>query len=242
MLKIKHHYPKKILLISFECANWTNARSWPYNGFYAFEEALGNHAEVLTIPAIMGVPENDPCSWLGQAKRLTEGEQYDQAWIWVTHNDYSPEFLKWLQTKAPVQVGVIMESLAHTAFEETNYLHLKSRREKVLGHIRHCTHVLAFDDKDAHALQQEIKAKVFWCPPVVRWCDVNDKIDSPNPQPACFQGALYSQERQAYLKYEPLKKLLQRPKPLEDATDLPNLFDIHQAKGRHQLKHLQLLQ
>ena len=124
-----------------------------------------------------------------------------------------------------MRVGVIMESLEHTSYEETYYLHLKSRREKVLRHIQHCTHVLAFDDKDAKTLQGETSANVLWCPPVVSWRDINHKTELPNPQPASFQGTLYSPERRAYVKYDPLKELLLNPIPLENSTALPDRFD-----------------
>ena len=92
---------RKVLLVSFECPNWQNARSWSYNGFYAFEEALENHAEVFTLPAITGVPHDGPASWFKMAEHFTQGQNFDQIWIWVTHNDYHPDFLSWLKTKAP---------------------------------------------------------------------------------------------------------------------------------------------
>ncbi|SVA55797.1 uncharacterized protein METZ01_LOCUS108651, partial [marine metagenome] len=137
----KCNNPKKVLLISFECGNWENARAWTYNGFYALEDALGAHeVQHLTLPAIAGVPSNHRGSWLRQAEIYTQGDTYDQAWIWITHNDYDPKFMDWLQSIAPVRVGVVMESLEHSAEEEADFVNLGSRRDKVLGHLQHCTH------------------------------------------------------------------------------------------------------
>ena len=218
--------PKKVLLVSFECGNWENARAWSYNGFYALEDALGAHeVQHLTLPAIGGVPSDHLGSWLRHAKLFTQGDNYDQAWIWITHNDYDSEFMGWLESIAPVRVGVIMESLEHSSDEEAHFLNLSSQREKVLGHLKHCTHALTFDEQDAETLSNDLPLQTLWCPPVVGWRDVCGNIQLPKPNPACFQGSLYNQERQDFLQHPSLHRLLHMPEPMESTTTLPAQFD-----------------
>ncbi len=228
--------PKKVLLISFECGNWEHAHTWSYNGFYALEDALGTHdVKHLTLPAIAGVPSNHRGSWLRQAEIFTQDNTFDQVWIWVTHNDYDPKFMEWLETIAPVRVGVVMESLEHSTEEETHYAKLRSRREKVLGHLKHCTHVLTFDERDAETLPNDLPIRTLWCPPVVSWRDVCGNIHLPEAAAASFQGSLYSEERQVLLHHPALHGLLQRPKPVETGTNLPTRFDNIQTLSIKQL-------
>ena len=228
--------PKKVLLISFECGNWENAKAWSYNGFYALEEALGAQGvRHLTLPTIAGMPSSHRGSWLRQAELFTKGEKFDQAWIWVTHNDYEPEFLNWLEKIAPVRVGLIMESLEHTEEESKRFPNLAVRRKKVLDHLKHCTHALTFDEKDAETLPMDLPIQALWCPPVVGWRDVCAQIDLPAPGPACFQGTLYNPERQAFFELAELRKLLHQPESPEATSELPSDFDKTQVLSIKQL-------
>ena len=228
--------PERILLISFECGNWDNAKAWSYNGFYALEEALGTvGVQHLTLPAIAGIPSNHRASWLRQARLFTEGKSFDQAWIWITHNEYDQEFLNWLETVAPVRVGVIMESLEHTDEETHQFGNLAARRNKVLGHLRHCTHALTFDEQDAETLSGELPLQTLWCPPVVGWRDVCATVNLPTPGPAWFQGTAYNPERQAFLECEVLKGLLERPPSAEVDSTLPAEFDRAQMESIKQI-------
>jgi len=231
-----HENPERILLISFECGNWENAKAWSYNGFYALEEALaGQGVEHLTLPAIAGISSGDRASWLRQAQLFTENKSFDQAWIWITHNDYEPEFLNWLESVAPVRVGVIMESLEHTDEETHQFSNLAARRNKVLGHLRHCTHALTFDERDAETLSGELPLQTLWCPPVVGWRDVCATVNLPTPGPAWFQGTAYNPERQAFLECEVLKGLLERPPSAEADSTLPAEFDRAQMESIKQI-------
>ena len=65
------------------------------------------------------------------------------------------------------------------------------------GHLRHCTHALTFDDRDAETLAEELNIPTMWCPPVVTWREVCDSVDLPEPGPAAFQGTIYNLERKA---------------------------------------------
>ncbi|MBC8326789.1 MAG: tetratricopeptide repeat protein [Verrucomicrobia subdivision 3 bacterium] len=223
---------QKILLVGFECGNWQNAKAWSYNGFYALEEGLAaNEVEFKTLPALAGVPSDHPASWLGQAQYMFLHEEFDQAWIWITHNDYDPDFLDWIKSKTDVRVGVIMESLEHTPEEEQQHGNLAGRREKVKGQLQHCTHALTFDDRDAETLAEELGIPTMWCPPVVTWREVCDAVALPEPGPAAFQGTIYNLERKALLESAINEGLLTQPPLPEIGSGFPRQFDVLQINS-----------
>jgi tetratricopeptide (TPR) repeat protein len=226
----------KILLIPFECANWQNARAWSYTGYYAFEEGLrAAGADFFTLPAIGGLPSEHPASFLRYARDLCRGRQFDQAWIWITHNDYHPDLFSWLREIAPVRLGVVMESLEHTPDELAVYTKLPGRRERVMTLLRHMTDLLAFDENDAAAIPMELPLRAMWCPPIVPWRSVCEGVELPPPGPAVFHGTLYSPERQAFLKLPQLKTRLAKPRLPEEDTNLPAQFDATQLQMLNQL-------
>ena len=228
--------PDNVLLVSFECGNWENARAWTYNGFYALEEALGTqNVRHLTLPAIAGISSSHRGSWLRQAKLFTQGKTYDQVWIWITHNEYDPEFLDWLETVAPVRIGVIMESLDHTETEAAQLSHLNTRRGKVLEHLRCCTHALTFDERDAETLTSDLPLKTLWCPPVVGWRDICPNVVEVDAGPAWFQGTAYNPERRSFLNAPSLENLLINPPSPEADSLLPEEFDAIQIQSIEQL-------
>ena len=229
-LEIKSNHeikrPKNILMISFECGQWKDARAWSYNGFYAFLDTLDTqNIKHLTLPAIGGIPSNHKASVLSRAAEITKDLSFDQVWIWVTHNDYDPEFLSWLKKIAPVRVGVVMESMEHSEEEEKTFSKLSGRKQKVLSHLEYCTHVLTFDEADASTFTKELPIKAMWCPPVVCWRDVCKNIDLPEPKEAGFFGTCYSAERRKFLEHPSLKESLSHLTPLEETTTLPLEFD-----------------
>ena len=215
-----------ILLIQFECANWQNARAWSYGGYYAFEEGLrANGAEFFVLPAIAGVPSNHPASWLKYAKDLCAGRSFDQVWIWITHNHYTPDFFEWIKQVAPIRVGVVMESMEHTPKEYATYSTLPGRRERVVEQLRHMTHVFTFDDHDAATFAKDLPIHSLWCPPLIPWRCVSDTIVLPAKAPAVFYGTLYSPERRAFLTCAEVQGKLAKPPLPEDKTYLPKAFD-----------------
>jgi tetratricopeptide (TPR) repeat protein len=221
-----------ILLIPFECANWQNARAWSYTGYFAFEEGLqAAGVDFFTLPAVAGFASDHPASWLKYARELCRGQEFDQAWIWVTHNEYRPEFFEWLAGIAPVRVGVIMESLQHTPEELRSYRLLPGRQERVGTMLRHMTHVLAFDEEDAEALAADLPLRALWCPPIVPARSVCQAVDLPAPGPAIFNGTLYSAERRSFLQHPRFRQKLMQPPLPEDQTDLPARFDAAQLQA-----------
>lgn len=226
----------KILLIPFECANWQNARAWSYNGYFAFEEGLqAAGVDFVTIPAIAGFPSDHPASWLNYARELCNGQQFDQAWVWLTHNDYHPGFFEWLAATAPVRVGVIMESMEHTTEEYRSYPLLPGRQERVATMLRHMTHVLAFDEADAESFAADLPLSALWCPPVVPARCLCAKVELPAPGPAIFNGTIYSPERRSFFEHSKLRQRLIQPPLPEDKTDLPARFDAAQLRALNSL-------
>jgi len=223
---------KKILLVGFECANWQNAKAWSYNGFYAMEEGLAaNEVEYCSLAALAGVPSDHPTSWLRQAQYMFKHEEFDQAWIWITHNEYDADFLEWIKSKTDVRVGVIMESLEHTPKEEAQHRNLAGRRDKVKGYLRHCTHVLTFDDRDAETLAEEMSLPALWCPPVVTWREVCDSVELPEPGPAAFHGTIYNPERKNLFEMAVAEGLLSQPHLPELGSGFPRQFDVLQINS-----------
>ncbi|MCF7707634.1 MAG: glycosyltransferase [Verrucomicrobia bacterium] len=229
--KRERYADKTILLINMECANWENARSWSYCGGYAFEEGLEwCGANVYKLPATAGGSSNHPASWLSRMKEIGLSRRYDQIWIWMTHVDYTQEFLEKIKELSPVRVGIIMESMEHTNDEYNKYVKCRGRREKILSQLEYMTHALAFDDYDVKTIEKEAGIHAMWCPPVVPWRSVCNEIIMPDPAPAAFYGTVYSSERMKFLSHDGLKGLITKPELLEERTTLPKAFDDHQRK------------
>ncbi len=228
---------KKILLIPFELANWKNGRAWSYTGNFGFEEGLtANGIDCTVMPAIAGLRSDDQASWLDYAALLFKDKKFDQVWIWITHNHYTPEFFAWLKTIAPVRVGIVMESMEHSPQELKEMAKVGERKQKVLRELRHMTHVVTYDDADANMFDRELGKPALWCPIFVPWHNVTEKIKLPSPGPGVFLGSTYNAERKAYLDYDNLKDYLVSPELPESHTRWPAQFDQLQANCLHFLK------
>ena len=240
MTVFKPQGAKRVLLIPFECGDWKNARGWSYNGFYALRDALRfQGVEVKTLPAIAGIPSNHRASILHRdhRQRICKDANFDQVWIWITHNDYDSELLEDLCALAPVRVGVVMESLENSPDEENEISQLKTRRQKVLSQLKYCTHALTFDERDAETIPDDLPIRALWCPPVVGWRDVRDPEPLPENLPAAFHGTLYNTERGKYFSNPLLASLITQPPMPEESTCLPEKFDSLQLNVCKLLKH-----
>ena len=217
---------QRILLISFECGDWENAKGWTYNGFCAFEDALRAHdVKHFTLPVTGGVPSSHPSAWLRQADLFTHGQSFDQAWIWLTHSELDSDFIEWFKSIAPIRVGIVMESLEHTDAELACFPDLAGRREKVLSDLESCTHTLLFDEDDANAINDQTQIKALWCPPIVNWRDVSPECPTVPVQPATFRGNCYNTERQQILDHLCQAGLLNKPDSVNEPDHLVTDFD-----------------
>ncbi len=219
----------RVLLIQLEFPTWKQAKAWSYLGNFAVEDGLrANGCECVTIPALCDIPDTSPSSWLHHAKSLLAGQRFDQVWLWLVHNRYSDAFLEWVDTLAPVRVGLIMESLEYREEDYRRWPHLRERAEFVERQVRHMTHVLAADEHDAEVLNRSgLVQAVFW-PSAVPTRFITSTIECPSRREAAFYGELYG-ERKSWLALPGLTDLLVHPPSAEAATDYPRLFDtLHQ--------------
>ncbi|MBI5671911.1 MAG: glycosyltransferase, partial [Nitrospirae bacterium] len=219
----------KILLVQLEFGTWAQAKAWSYLGNFAVEDGLrANGCDCVTLPALSGVPDSSPLSWLHHAKQLLAGQRFDQVWVWLVHNRYSDAFLEWVAELAPVRVGLIMESLEYSEEDCRRWPHLRDRAAFVKGQIRHMTHVLTADERDADVFKQSgLVPALFW-PSAVPSRFITETIERPSRREAAFYGELYG-ERKAWLAMPGLKDLLIHPPSAEAATEFPQLFNtLHQ--------------
>lgn len=219
----------KILLVQLEFATWAQAKAWSYLGNFSVEDGLrANGCDCVTLPALSGVPDSSPLSWLHHAKQLLAGQRFDQVWVWLVHNRYSDAFLEWVAELAPVRVGLIMESLEYSEEDCRRWPHLRDRAAFVKGQIRHMTHVLAADERDADVFNQSGLVQALFWPSAVPSRFITETIEHPSRREVAFYGELYG-ERQAWLAMPGLKDILIHPPSAEAATEFPQLFNtLHQ--------------
>ncbi|MGZ8373780.1 MAG: glycosyltransferase [Nitrospira sp.] len=219
----------KILLVQLEFGTWAQAKAWSYLGNFSVEDGLrANGCDCVTLPALSGVPDSSPLSWLHHAKQLLAGQRFDQVWVWLVHNRYSDAFLEWVAELAPVRVGLIMESLEYGEEDCRRWPQLRDRAAFVNGQIRHMTHVLAADERDANVFNQSGLVQALFWPSAVPSQFITEIIERPSRREVAFYGELYG-ERKAWLAMPGLKDLLIHPPSAEAATEFPQLFNtLHQ--------------
>src|SRR5579884_859304 len=215
----------RALLIQLEFPTWARARAWSYAASFGLEEGLrANKFECLAVPAFHAIGDQDPSSWLSHVRRLFDGQQFDLAWVWLVHNEYSRPFLEWLAVVAPVRVGFVMESLRYDEEDYRVAPHLRSRASLVHEQIRYMTHVVACDERDVEEINANGRAAAFWWPSTVPGRCIVPPAATSAGRVAAFYGDLYG-ERGHWLKRHELEGLLTKPEPPEDATTLPAAFD-----------------
>ncbi|MGE5475840.1 MAG: methyltransferase domain-containing protein [Bacteroidales bacterium] len=220
-----------ILCIGLEFSTWKQARSWSYNGLYSFMDgfkALGHR--VVFVPAIAGTVPGDPQSWLTHAPSLLDGEVFDQAWIWITHNAYTPEFWEWFDSIAPIRVAMVMESMTAEEEDIAQLPHLAHRQAAVLNDLRHCTHALVCDEIDAPVVSEKLGIPAIWHVTAVASEFV--RIERPPvAEKGIFVGAANNARRQAILSDPKMLQVLERAHLPENDTSLPATFDRVHAEA-----------
>ena len=219
----------KILLVQLEFATWSQAKAWAYVGNFSVEDGLrANGCDCVTLPALSDVSDSSPLSWLHHAKDLLAGQQFDQVWVWLVHNRYSDVFLEWIADLAPVRVGLIMESLEYSEEDYRRWPHLRDRAAFVNHQVRHMTHVLAADERDAEVFNQSGLVRALFWPSAVPSRFIAESIERPSRREAAFYGELYG-ERKAWVAMPGLKDLLIHPPSAEMGTEFPQYFNaLHQ--------------
>ncbi len=219
----------RILFIPLEFSTWVDASHFPYTGNYGFEEGFeACGVEYATLPALFGTTSADAHSWLHHARRIFEGEVFDQVWMEVVHSTYDAAFLDWVKTVAPVRIGFIWESCELDPRESINNPEgVRRRRSNLERNLPAMTHVVAVDEKDVEMFQAggKVRAKWIWDAGIVPKRHISEDPATGNFDKALFFGALYG-DRKAWLSHPDLIDCLVRPEAsAEHSTPLPRLFD-----------------
>ena len=146
----------RILLVQQEWPrDFRRSTQWSYISSLGYLEALeacGARTTLLTTP------------WLIHARRLIAAGEFEQVWVIdLAHLDATDEFFGWLETVAPVRVGLLGESLQHTEQEIRDTPSLAGREKRVRSRSRSFTHLLLADEADARSFTRTGKP-TLWSP------------------------------------------------------------------------------
>jgi len=225
----------RILLIMLEFPNWELARPWSYVSHFGIEEGLKkNGVETLVLPALAGNSPSDSWSWFRHAEQLCQHKSFDQVWVWLVHTAFDGKILEWIQTIAPIRVGLIPESLNHSQEELERYPHLRNRKAVALQQVKYFTHILACDEEDASDINARCLAKAAWWTSMIPERFLNTNLRPAKWNKAVFYGSLYSQQRKNFVSNERLREVMANPRSLEADTEWPRVFNELQEKvGRY---------
>jgi len=225
-----------------EFDNWEQGRSWSYTGSYAFLDGFRENGHRCTLlPALHGRAPDAPESTVCRAPELLAGRRFDEAWIWCNHAVFDDTFWAWLKTVAPVRVGVVLESLNHSAEELEALPFLARRREDAWACLPHCTHAIAIDEVDVATIGDTFGIPALWNVFMVPERFVRD-LPPPAHDVAAFIGAGYftgpaydfpkAQQllRNRFLADRRLEGLMERPHfrlPERSSAALPRFEALH---------------
>lgn len=217
--------PLKILFIPFEFVAWQYGRAWTYELLYGWEEGLRAFGvDLTTIPGVYELPSSEPASWLFHVRSLLVNQKFDQVWILYPHTKIGDEILEWLAEIAPVRVGIIMESLHYLPEEISDAPVVTVYRSFIENQARFLTHIACCDEFDAEYFKARGKISATWCPWAIPQRFLEMKYPKKSNSQAAFYGAMYG-KREKFLTCYELSNILVKPKPPEEETDLPQLFD-----------------
>ncbi|RMH36203.1 MAG: glycosyltransferase [Nitrospirae bacterium] len=223
----------KALLIQLEFFQWHTARPWTYPMHAGLVRALEQWGmEVVAVPAIPELAAFPSANWLTKLRRLYDNTSFDQVWLWLLHYPYSPEFLAWVKTVAPVRIGLLAESMRYDEQTIRRYPSLAERPGLVLAQCEALTHVLACDEADAAELGQRLGIPTMWLPGVVPQAHIVTPDSRPKYTHAVFHGAAYG-DREFLLHHPVLAGKLQFAQAPSSA--FPKLFDDLQRCMAHGL-------
>lgn len=215
-----------ILHCTVEFPTWERARAFSYVVQIGLEEGFAaNGATFETVISIKDMPALLQKNWLRQIQHAYGGRRFDQVWIEIVHADWDETFLQWVAEIAPVRVAYSIESLDYDPEVTARYPQFLNRRREVESRLRHMTHIVTADEKDADDFARRGFLPAFW------WAlaPVPERFFVPAPpvvtEPvAYFCGSLYG-GRAEWLKRPDLAPYLQKLPSPEDGTPYPALFD-----------------
>ncbi len=224
----------RILMIMVDFPTWGLARPWGYPANFALEEGLrGNGVEPVVIPVLSGIPSSSRKSWLRYAEQLCRPQSFDQVWVWLVHSVLDEHILAWIQSIAPIRVGLIPESLDHTSEELKLSLQFRDRKVLTLQQAKIFTHILACDEKDVAYINSENSGNAVWWTTMIPERFLIQSPTPPKNNRAVFYGSLYSQQRVALVTNKSLQQVMSNPRAPEDVTEWPGAFDaLHERVSR----------
>ena len=215
----------KILLLQLEFSRWKTARPWSYPTNFGIAQVLRDKGiDTFTIPIVPDQNVKFQQSWLGRARELCSGMNFDQVWVWLLHYPYEQDTLDWIRTIAPIRIGILVESLQYDEEDYVREPHLKKRSSIVQQQVECLTHVLAGDENDVASIHSWGYAQALWWP-----CGVPEQsIRSFEPvvkhQQAVFHGTVYG-NRERYFSQHELRQVLTCDHTDADQNEFHQLFD-----------------
>ncbi len=228
----------RILFVMLEFPLWLRARHWSFVGNYAIVEALRSHGvECVCLPAYHGMDSSQKNTWLGHARELLEGQTFDQVWLWLVHNEYDPDLLKFIKSLAPVRVGWLGENLLYTMHEHSMSPELQERQQVFMRQAEALTHVLvAADETEVAYIEENFGIPAIWWPTAVPLSHVFRKNAAAVFSQAMFCGFPYG-DRKRFLQDEAVMGVLTTIAPPENAFDLPDKFNSLCASSMKMLEN-----
>ena len=204
----------RILFLALEFEHWFAARAHSYSAGLAFEEGFAaNGVHCLTVPT--------PCfPWL---QRVCAGQRFDQVWLYAVQSHMNEAQRQWVASLAPVRVGLVAESLQYSRDEVTRIPNLATWTGELAGWLPHLTHVVAFDEEVAEAVNAHGLARAIWSPTAVPARFIWNGQVTPHTRRATFCGSLYSW-RKTCLNHPALRGLIALQPSPEKRTFYPYLF------------------
>lgn len=213
-----------VLAMVLDFDKWELARKWSYSSSYALVDGLqAAGCDVVVLPSLrMSGSNTNP--WVAARDAVLGGRTFDQVWIWVTHSYYDPDVWRWLETVAPVRVGVLMESLTYEPRDVAEIPALAGRKADVYAQLGALTHIITADDTEAAMIETETgRPTRAYLPMLPR--DLLAPVAAPRHAVAVFLGTLYGKRLQFLNENVEAGSSLRVLAPPEQETDIPATFD-----------------
>jgi glycosyltransferase involved in cell wall biosynthesis len=208
---------RRVLCLFLEFNWWEPARPLTYTAQLGLEDGLrANGCHVLTVTT----------PWLPRLREICRGQRFDQVWIEIVHQEaLDDELLSFVAERAPVRVGIVLESIGAAPPQH------RARRRHVEHRLKFLTHVLTVDELDAAEIERAGDVRACWWPQAVPRRFLAARPPAASPGPAVFRGSLYG-DRIAMTQDTRLADLLLVRGPLEEGTPDPRIFERLQMTAR----------
>lgn len=218
--------PIRVLYLCLEFAQWHYAKRLAYPAGLGLEEGFtANHIEVTTLPSICGISKEARVAWQDHIRRLVGQQTFDQVWVEMVHSEWDDGFWHWIAQRAPIRVGLIMESLKYDSEVYAQAPQLQQRHDHVLKRLNWVTHALCIDEQDAAELNARGTLSALWWPQTIPARCVRTLEPFPPDRRALFAGSIYG-SRQDLVHHRDLSRwMTYQTQAGEAASRFPEWFD-----------------